>query len=227
MYPPTSWIYDSFLLRWYKMMSHSEFMFSRGWHGVADVWVGNNEPMEWKVAKLSCLSPTVLNPHFPGALLITLRIKTSRWCSRHTCHVPLGWADSNSADSSMFFFLRGHLQLFPGLFPWNLQLSSRFFLKLLQWSLHPHICHPHYIPTIFPLHPQKPIIFLPKKKDFQAAGRSDPSARMSPAPAAWHWRVVAVWTARWPTCTWPKAMPREAGPDLSEGIFLGRSTSGE
>lgn len=24
MYPPTSWIYDSFLLRWYKMMSHSE-----------------------------------------------------------------------------------------------------------------------------------------------------------------------------------------------------------
>lgn len=123
-------------------------MFSRGWHGVADVWVGNNEPMEWTVAKLSCLSPTVLNPHFPGALLITLRIKTSRWCSRHTCHVPLGWADSNSADSSMFFFLRGNLQLFPELFPWNLQLSSRFFLKPLQWSLHPHICplYSHYIP---------------------------------------------------------------------------------
>ena len=66
----------------------------------------------------------------------------------------------------MFFFsLRGNLQLFPGLFPWNLQLSSLGF----SWNSSNEAYIPtfaHYIPTIFPLHPHKPIIFLPPKKRF-------------------------------------------------------------
>ena len=124
----------------------------------------NNEPMEWKVAKLSCLSPIVLNPHFPGAPSHHFTYQNQSVMLKTHLPCAIGVRRFEFCGLINVFFLRGNLQLFPGLFPWNLQLSSRFFLKPLQWSLHPHICplYPHYIPIAS----TKTHHFPPKKKRF-------------------------------------------------------------
>ena len=227
MYPPTSWIYDNFLLDDIKgcpppnSTAHVQPGLTwGGWCLSWKQWTNGVESCKVVVLKSNCVESSLswcTSHHFTYQNQ-SVMLKTHLPCAIGVRRFEFCGLINVFFSREIYSFSQGcshEICSFPLGFSWN--RSNEAYIPTFA----------HYIPTIFPLHPQKPIIFLPKRKDFQAAGRSDPSARMSPAPAAWHWRVVAVWTARWPTCTWPKAMPREAGPDLSEGIFLGRSTSGE
>ena len=166
MYPPTSWIYDNFLLddiKWCPPPNSTAHVQPGltwgGWCLSWKQWTNGVESCKVVVLKSNCVESSL------------------SWCTSHhftyqnqsvmlKTHLPcaIGVRRFEFCGLINVFFLRGNLQLFPGLFPWNLQLSSRFFLKPLQWSLHPHICplYPHYIPIAS----TKTHHFPPKKKRF-------------------------------------------------------------